>query len=144
MLRFQLDAIPKHDCLVECDARLGAVPTYEIVDRDTIRSLRLRRTQGIQNGQLRMVQVRKPQHTLRSTLRLCFRSFHRVRAPLPAPDERLLTAGAYNWGMSMFMCRWPNGDLSFVHAPSKEEAIIALDEWDNAELAEITRVSDFM
>jgi hypothetical protein len=46
--------------------------------------------------------------------------------------------------MSMFMCRWPNGDLSFVHAPSKEEAIIALDEWDNAELAEITRVSDFM
>jgi hypothetical protein len=44
----------------------------------------------------------------------------------------------------MFMCRWPNGDLSFVHAPSKEEAIIALDEWDNAELAEITRVSDFM
>jgi hypothetical protein len=44
----------------------------------------------------------------------------------------------------MFMCRWPNGDLSFVHTPSKEEAIIALDEWDNTELAEITRVSDFM
>ncbi len=44
----------------------------------------------------------------------------------------------------MFMCRWPNGDLSFVHAPTKEEAIIALDEWDNAELAEIRRVSDFM
>jgi hypothetical protein len=46
--------------------------------------------------------------------------------------------------MSIFMCRWPNGDLPFVHAPSKEDAIIALDEWDNAELAEITRVSDFM
>lgn len=30
------------------------------------------------------------------------------------------------------MCRWLNGDLSFVHAPSKEGAIIALDEWDNA------------
>lgn len=44
----------------------------------------------------------------------------------------------------MFMCRWPNGDVSFVHAPRKEDAIIALDEWDNAELAEITRVSDFM
>ena len=44
----------------------------------------------------------------------------------------------------MFICRWPNGDLSFVHALSKEEAIIARDEWDNAELAEITRVSDFM
>jgi stress response protein YsnF len=46
--------------------------------------------------------------------------------------------------MSIFMCRWPNGDLSYVHAPSKEDAIIALDQWDNAELAEITRVSDFM
>lgn len=46
--------------------------------------------------------------------------------------------------MPMFMCRWPNGDLSFVHARSKEEAIIALDEWDNAELAELMRVSEFM
>lgn len=44
----------------------------------------------------------------------------------------------------MFMCRWPNGDLSFVHAASKEDAIVALDEWDNAELAEITRISEFM
>lgn len=44
----------------------------------------------------------------------------------------------------MFMCRWPNGDLSFVDARSKEDAIIALDEWDNAELAEIRRVSEFM
>jgi hypothetical protein len=46
--------------------------------------------------------------------------------------------------MSIFMCRWPNGDLSFVHAATKEDAIIALDEWDNAEMAQITRVSDFM
>lgn len=37
-----------------------------------------------------------------------------------------------------------NGDLSFVHARSKEEAIIALDEWDNVELAEMMPVSEFM
>jgi len=42
------------------------------------------------------------------------------------------------------MCRWPIGDLSFVHAASKEDAIIALDEWDNAELPGTTRVSGFM
>jgi hypothetical protein len=44
----------------------------------------------------------------------------------------------------MFMCRWPNGDLSFVSAPAKEDAIIMLDEWDNAELAELSRIRDFM
>jgi hypothetical protein len=59
--------------------------------------------------------------------------------PLSNDDGR-----GYNRGMSIFMCRWPNGDLSFVQAPSKEDAIIALDEWDNAELAEITRISEFM
>lgn len=50
----------------------------------------------------------------------------------------------YNQEMPMYMCRWPNGDLSFVSAPNKEEAIIMLDEWDNAEMAEISRVNDFM
>jgi hypothetical protein len=44
----------------------------------------------------------------------------------------------------MFMCRWPNGDLSFVSAPTKEDAIIMLDEWDNAELAELSCIRDFM
>jgi len=42
------------------------------------------------------------------------------------------------------MCRWPNGDLSFVSARNKEDAIIRLDEWDNAELAELTLTQDFM
>ncbi len=44
----------------------------------------------------------------------------------------------------MYMCRWPNGDLSFVSAANKEDAIIMLDEWDNAETAEVSRVSGFM
>ena len=42
------------------------------------------------------------------------------------------------------MCRWPNGDLSFVYARTKEDAIVMLDEWDNAELAELRRARDFM
>lgn len=42
------------------------------------------------------------------------------------------------------MCRWPNGDLSFVSARNREDAIIVLDEWDNAELAELTPIRDFM
>jgi hypothetical protein len=42
------------------------------------------------------------------------------------------------------MCRWPNGDLSFVSARNKAGAIIMLDEWDNAELAELRQIQDFM
>jgi hypothetical protein len=42
------------------------------------------------------------------------------------------------------MCRWPNGDLSFVSARSKEDAIIMLDEWGNAELEELKQIQDFM
>ena len=42
------------------------------------------------------------------------------------------------------MCRWPNGDLSFVSARNREDAIIMLDEWDNAELAELRQIQDFM
>ena len=44
----------------------------------------------------------------------------------------------------MFMCRWMNGDLSFVAARTKEDAIVMLDEWDNAEGAEISQIRDFM
>jgi hypothetical protein len=42
------------------------------------------------------------------------------------------------------MCRWPNGDLSFVSARNKEEAVISLDEWDNAEMAELKQIQEFM
>ena len=44
----------------------------------------------------------------------------------------------------MFMCRWMNGDVSFVSARTKEDAIVMLDEWDNAEGAEISQIRDFM
>lgn len=46
--------------------------------------------------------------------------------------------------MPVFMCRWPNGDLSFVSARNKEDAIVMLDEWDNADLAEVRQVQHFM
>ena len=46
--------------------------------------------------------------------------------------------------MPMFMCRWPNGDLSFVSARNREDAIIKLDEWDNAEVAELRQIHTFM
>ena len=42
------------------------------------------------------------------------------------------------------MCRWPNGDLSFVYARTKEDAIVMLDEWDNAELGELRQIPNFM
>jgi hypothetical protein len=42
------------------------------------------------------------------------------------------------------MCRWPNGDLSFVSARNKEDAIVMLDEWDNADLAELMQIRNFM
>jgi hypothetical protein len=44
----------------------------------------------------------------------------------------------------MFMCRWMNGDVSFVSARTKEDAIVMLDEWDDAEGAEISQIRDFM
>ena len=44
----------------------------------------------------------------------------------------------------MFMCRWMNGDLSFVSARTKEDAIVMLDEWDTVEGAEISQIRDFM
>ena len=46
--------------------------------------------------------------------------------------------------MPIFMCRWPNGDLSFVSSRSREDAIVLLDEWGNAEEAELRRVQDFI
>jgi hypothetical protein len=50
----------------------------------------------------------------------------------------------YNQRMPLFMRRWPNGDVSFVSARNREDAIIALDELDNAELAELRQVNDFI
>ena len=34
-------------------------------------------------------------------------------------------------GVPMFMCRWMNGDVSFVSGRTKEHAIVMLDEWSD-------------
>jgi hypothetical protein len=46
--------------------------------------------------------------------------------------------------MSLSMCRWENGDCSFVAAPTKDAAIQYLDEIGNAEGADLTAIRDFM
>ena len=46
--------------------------------------------------------------------------------------------------MPLFICRWQNGDFSAVHARSREDAIILLDEVGNAEQCELFAVRDFM
>ena len=45
--------------------------------------------------------------------------------------------------MPVFVCRWRNGDLSIVVAQNKEEATIRLDEFGNADHADIFRVKEF-
>ncbi len=46
--------------------------------------------------------------------------------------------------MPLYLCRWPNGDVSVVMARNKTDAIIQLDEFDNADYAEISRLSEFL
>ena len=46
--------------------------------------------------------------------------------------------------MPLYLCRWPNGDFSFVLATSKEAAVEALDEVDNAEGCPLSVVRHFM
>ena len=46
--------------------------------------------------------------------------------------------------MAMYLCRFPNGDFSIVSAATKEEAVILLDEWGNAEQASLKRMPEFM
>jgi hypothetical protein len=46
--------------------------------------------------------------------------------------------------MAVYLCRWPNGDFSIVSARSKTEATILLDEWGNAEQAQISRMQECM
>ena len=45
--------------------------------------------------------------------------------------------------MPLFLCRWQNGDCSFVAARNKTAAILALDEVGNAEAAELFAIPDF-
>ena len=46
--------------------------------------------------------------------------------------------------MHVFCCRWPNGDISFVAARNKEEAVLSLDEVGNAETSDIFPAPEFM
>ena len=46
--------------------------------------------------------------------------------------------------MPLYLCRWENGDCSFVWAANKGEAIEALDEIANAEGFPIIALRDFM
>ena len=46
--------------------------------------------------------------------------------------------------MRLYLCRWPNGDCSFVQAATKGEAIELLDETANAEGCALSPVQDFM
>ena len=46
--------------------------------------------------------------------------------------------------MPVFMCRWPDGDFSFVSAANKQEAIEKLDEIANAEGCALSVAEDFM
>jgi hypothetical protein len=46
--------------------------------------------------------------------------------------------------MSVYMCRWENGEVSFVSAKSKKDACFLLDEFGDAELQDVHLVKDFM
>jgi len=46
--------------------------------------------------------------------------------------------------MSIYVCRWPNGDFSVVDAASRKDAIVRLDEVGNGEVADLFRFREFM
>ena len=46
--------------------------------------------------------------------------------------------------MSIYICRWPNGNFSVVDAASKEDAIERLDEEGHADVADLFPVRKFM
>ncbi len=46
--------------------------------------------------------------------------------------------------MSLFICRWQNGDFSVVKAASRDEAMELLDEVGNADVADLFTAEKFM
>lgn len=46
--------------------------------------------------------------------------------------------------MPVYLCRWPNGAISIVQARNKTDAIIRLDEFDNADTSEITKLDKLL
>lgn len=45
--------------------------------------------------------------------------------------------------MSIYICRWPNGDFSAVSAPSMLEAILLLDDVGSASPDQLFAVKEF-
>lgn len=46
--------------------------------------------------------------------------------------------------MPVFLCRWPNGDISIAAARTKDDMIEKLDEFGNADHADLFQLRDFM
>ena len=46
--------------------------------------------------------------------------------------------------MPAYLCRWPNGDVSLLNARNKSDAIVLLDEFDDAESAELYRLNSLL
>ena len=46
--------------------------------------------------------------------------------------------------MPAYLCRWMNGDVSIVMAADPEDAVIRLDEFGNADHAELYEIEDLM
>ena len=46
--------------------------------------------------------------------------------------------------MPAYLCRWPNGDVTLLNARNRDDAVILLDEFDDAELAELFRLDSLM
>ena len=46
--------------------------------------------------------------------------------------------------MPNWLCRWPNGDVTLVNAEDEDHAIIQLDEFGNADNAELYEVASLM
>jgi hypothetical protein len=44
----------------------------------------------------------------------------------------------------VYVCRWPNGDFSFVTANTRREALVALDEWGGAHPAQLLPLDSCM
>ena len=46
--------------------------------------------------------------------------------------------------MPAYLCRWSNGDVTLLNARNRDDAVILLDEFDDAELAELYRLDSLM
>ena len=46
--------------------------------------------------------------------------------------------------MPVFLCRWPNGDIALVAARTKNDAIEKLDEFGNADHADLFQLTDLL